>query len=35
MDMTEFLDFNNVPWEVAPSPPAQAVDGTCDYQKLK
>jgi len=35
MDMTEFFDFKYVPWETAPSPPAQAVDGTCDYKKLK
>lgn len=35
MDMTEFFDFKNVPWETAPSPPAQAVNGTCDYHKLK
>ena len=35
MDMTEFFDFKNVPWEAAPSPPAQAINGTCDYHKLK
>ena len=36
MDMTEFFDFKNVPWETAPSPPdASHVDGTCDYKKLK
>lgn len=35
MDMTEFFDFVNVPWAAAPSPPAQATNGVCDYQKLK
>ena len=35
MDMTEVLDFKNVPWDVAPSPADRAVDGTCDYRKLK
>jgi phospholipase C len=35
MDMTEFFDFKNVPWATPPSPPAQATNGVCDYQKLQ
>ncbi len=35
MDMTEFFDFQNVPWFTPPSPPKQATNGTCDYHKLR
>jgi phospholipase C len=34
-DMTEFFDFQNVPWATPPSPPAQSTSGACDYQKLQ
>jgi phospholipase C len=35
MDMTEFFDFQNVPWATPPSPPAQLTNGVCNYQNLK
>ncbi len=35
MDMTEFFDFQNVPWATPPTPPAQVVTGACNYQSLK
>ncbi len=35
MDMTEFFDFKGVPWATAPTPPAQATTGVCDFQKLQ
>ncbi len=35
MDMTEFFDFVNVPWATPPTPPTQAVNGVCDFQKLQ
>jgi phospholipase C len=35
MDMTEFFDFQNVPWTTPPSPPAQASSGTCNAQVLR
>jgi phospholipase C len=35
MDMTEFFDFKGVPWATAPTPPAQATNGVCDFQKLQ
>jgi phospholipase C len=34
MDMTEFFDFQNVPWWIAPIPPEQATGGVCDYKNL-
>ena len=34
MDMTEFFDFQNVPWATPPNPPAQATGGVCDFQNL-
>ena len=34
MDMTEFFDFQNVPWATPPSPPAQATGGVCSFQNL-
>jgi phospholipase C len=35
MDMTEFFDFQNVPWATPPSNvPAQPTDGTCNFQAL-
>ena len=38
MDMTEFFDFQNVPWATPPSPgsiPTQPTNGICDYQNLQ
>ena len=35
MDMTEFFDFQGVPWATPPSPPAQATNGVCNYQTLQ
>jgi phospholipase C len=38
MDMTEFFDFQNVPWATPPSPgsiPSQPTNGTCNYQDLQ
>jgi phospholipase C len=34
MDMTEFFDFQNVPWATPPTPPAQATSGVCNSQQL-
>jgi len=35
MDMTEFFDFQNIPWATPPSPPAQVTTGTCNAQMLQ
>jgi phospholipase C len=35
MDMTEFFDFQNVPWTTPPSPPAQVMGGACNAQELR
>jgi phospholipase C len=35
MDMTEFFDFQNVPWATPPTPPAQATGGACNAQVLQ
>jgi phospholipase C len=38
MDMTEFFDFQNVPWATPPGPssiPAQPTTGTCSYTSLQ
>jgi phospholipase C len=35
MDMTEFFDFQNVPWATPPTPPAQVTGGVCNYQALQ
>lgn len=35
MDMTEFFDFQNVPWASPPTPPAQAVNGACDASVMR
>jgi len=35
MDMTEFFDFQNVPWATPPTTPKQVTGGVCDYQKLQ
>lgn len=32
-DMTEFFDFKNKPWATPPQPPAQNVNGVCDFTK--
>ncbi|MGC2696494.1 MAG: alkaline phosphatase family protein [Candidatus Angelobacter sp.] len=34
MDMTEFLDFANVPWKTPPTPPAQLTNGPCYLDHL-
>ena len=35
MDMTEFFDFQGVPWATPPSPPTQTTTAVCDPQKLQ
>ena len=35
IDMTEFFDFQNVPWATPPTPPAQPTNGTCNVQSLQ
>lgn len=35
IDMTEFFDFQNVPWATPPTPPAQSTSGVCNYQQLQ
>jgi len=35
MDMTEFFDFQNVPWATPPTPPDQATNGTCNANVLQ
>jgi phospholipase C len=35
IDMTEFFDFQSVPWATPPSPPVQSTSGTCNAQILK
>jgi len=34
IDMTEFLDFVNVPWRVPPTPPVQPTNGPCYLNHL-
>jgi phospholipase C len=34
MDMTEFFDFQNVPWETPPTPPTQPNNGPCYLDHL-
>jgi phospholipase C len=34
IDMTEFFDFGNVPWQVPPAPPAQPTGGACYVNSL-
>jgi phospholipase C len=34
-DMTEYFDFQNVPWATPPAPPTQYTGGTCNYQNLQ
>ena len=34
IDMTEFFDFQNVPWATPPNPPVQNTGGTCNAQVL-
>ncbi len=34
MDMTEFFDFDNVPWATPPTPPAQPANGPCYVNSL-
>ncbi len=34
MDMSEFFDFQNVPWKVPPTPPAQPTTGPCYDNQL-
>jgi phospholipase C len=33
-DMSEFFDFDNVPWRTPPTPPDQPTDGPCYYDHL-
>ncbi len=35
VDMTEFFDFQNVPWATPPSPPQQTTSGACNPQQLQ
>jgi len=35
MDMTEFFDFQNVPWATPPSPPVQVTTGVCNPTVLQ
>ena len=35
MDMTEFFDFQKVPWATPPTPPAQSTSGACNAQVLQ
>ena len=35
MDMTEFFDFQNVPWATAPTPPDQVTSGACNANVLQ
>ena len=35
MDMTEFFDFQGVPWATPPTPPTQNTNGTCNAQALQ
>jgi len=35
MDMTEFFDFQNVPWATPPNPPEQSTAGVCDAADLQ
>ncbi len=35
MDMSEFFDFQNVPWSTPPSPPTQSTAGVCNAQVLQ
>lgn len=32
-DMTEFFDFTGKPWATPPTPPAQNMNGACDFSK--
>ena len=34
MDMTEFFDFQGVPWKTPPTPPAQPTNGSCYVNQL-
>jgi phospholipase C len=34
MDMTEFFDFQNVPWKTPPTPPDQPTTGPCYNNQL-
>ena len=34
MDMTEFFDFQNIPWATPPTPPGQVTGGVCNFQNL-
>ena len=34
MDMTEFFDFQNMPWQSPPVPPEQSTAGACNEQNL-
>jgi phospholipase C len=32
-DMTEFFDFSGAPWSTPPTPPAQNMNGACDFTR--
>ncbi len=34
IDMTEFFDFEKVPWRTPPAPPVQPIDGACYFDSL-
>jgi hypothetical protein len=31
--MTEFFDFTGKPWATPPTPPAQNMNGVCDFSR--
>lgn len=35
IDMTEFFDFVNVPWQTPPTPPVQPQNGLCDPSQMQ
>lgn len=35
IDMTEFFDFQNIPWATPPTPPAQSQSGVCNANVLQ
>jgi hypothetical protein len=34
MDMTEFFDLVNMPWQIPPVPPQQSTSGACYLNRL-
>jgi len=35
MDMSEFFDFESIPWATPPTPPQQSTSGVCNAQALQ